>query len=66
MKLRLSSDFYAKEAIDMAIEDFRHVCDCRVLDEAYEIELLPTEPSEELAGEFANYVLGLMKNRSMI
>lgn len=66
MKIILNSNFYKKEAIEEAISAFSEICSCKILNDSFEIELTPeTAPSEELEGEFCNFVLGIAKDNMM-
>ena len=66
MKLKLNSNFYNKEAIIEALNDFKDVCEGKILNGDMEIELQPKEENKNLKQEFCNYVLGLMKNKIMV
>ncbi len=60
MKIKLSNKFYKKEAIKQAIEAFKDVCGCRILDDSFEIELIPKfETKTDISSEFCNFVLGV-------
>jgi hypothetical protein len=63
MRIKLNRNLYCIEAVQKAIEDFKEVCDCKVLNDSIEIELVPKENIENLEKEFYNYVLGLMKEK---
>ncbi len=66
MKLKLNKQFYNLEAVKEALSDFSKICDGKIINESIEIELIPKEDSKFLAEEFSNYVLGLMKNKSLV
>lgn len=66
MKIKLNNKFYNKEAVEGALDDFKEVCQGRILNEKIEVELEPKEETENLQEEFCNYVLGLMKNNVMV
>lgn len=66
MKIKLNNKFYNKEAVEEALDDFKEVCQGRILNEKIEVELEPKEETENLQEEFCNYVLGLMKNNVMV
>ena len=66
MKIKLNKDFYNKGAIEEAMDDFKEVCKGKIINEDIEIELQPKEKTKNLKQEFCNYVLGLMKNKTMV
>lgn len=64
VKIVLPNKFYDKESILEAIKDFKEVCEGKILNEEFEIELKYKEIiTEDLENEFSNYVLGLMQNK---
>jgi len=64
MKIKLNNKFYTKEAIDAAINAFRNVCICKLIDDSFELELNISENLEEpIAEEFCNFVLGTVKEK---
>ena len=60
MELRLNRRLYRKEAVDIALKDFGS-CKCRTEGLYHVIEM-----DARAAPEFANYVLGVMKNSQMV
>lgn len=67
MKIFLNNRLYSMEAVKEAAEDFNEICECDIISDKIEIELVPkTDVSEPVDKEFCNYVLGLMKNRELI
>ena len=66
MRLRLNNKFYSKEAIEEALKDFKEICKGRILNDGIEVELEPKEEVKLLKEEFCNYVLGLMKNKTLV
>jgi hypothetical protein len=66
MKIKLNNRFYDRTAVEEALRDFKKVCEGRILNDKIEIELEPKEKLDCLEEEFCNYVLGLMKNKSLI
>ena len=67
MRFFLSNKIYSIDAVRQAAEDFKEICDCRIVNDKIEIELiLKAEIEEPMEDEFCNYVLGLMKNKEMI
>lgn len=64
MKINLSNKFYKKEAIKIAIESFKDVCDCKIIDDSFEIELSSANGEEtKIRDEFYNFVLGITKDK---
>jgi hypothetical protein len=66
MKFILNKKFYNIEAVKESLNDFKEVCNGKILNENIEVELIPKEEIANLEKEFCNYVLGLMKNKSMV
>lgn len=66
MKIKLNNKFYDKKAVEEALDDFKKVCNGKIVNNDIEIELEPKEKIENLQEEFCNYVLGLMKNKIMV
>jgi len=66
MKIILNKQFYSIEAIEETLNDFKDVCDGRILNDKIEVEIFPKEEVRQLKEEFCNYVLGLMKNKNLI
>ena len=66
MKISLNNKFYNKEAIEEALKDFKEVCGGRVLNANFDVELLSKEEVANLKEEFGNYVIGLMKNKTLV
>ena len=66
MKIKFNHQFYKKEAIEEAINDFRTLCDGRILNMEITVEIIPKENIKNLEEEFSNYVLGLMKNKILV
>ncbi len=64
--ITLNRNFYDREAILEALEDFCEVCDGRIGNDYFEIELDADEDIENLEEEFGNYVLGLMKHEGLV
>ena len=60
--MKLNRKFYSREAISQAISDFSEVCDARISDDSFTVEIRPKEEIDDLEKEFSNYVLGLMQN----
>ena len=63
MKIKLNKDFYSIDAVKDALDDFKEVCEGRIMDGSMEIELEPKGDIKGLKDEFCNYVLGLMQNK---
>lgn len=66
VKLKLNKQFYDKKVIEEAFKDFKEVCSGRILNQVMEVELKPKENVTGLKEEFSNYVLGLMKNKTLV
>jgi len=66
MKIKLNKEFYNQDIVKVALNDFKKVCDGKILNDDLEIEFEPKEKIENLQEEFCNYVLGLMKNKIMV
>jgi hypothetical protein len=66
LKVRLNNKFYDAEVVEEAIRDFRGVCRGRIVNDKIEVELEQEEEISTLADEFCNYVLGLMKNKTIV
>ncbi len=64
IKIKLNSKFYDKEVIEEALNDFGEVCSGKMTDDGVELE--PKEDVKNLEEEFCNYVLGLMKNKTLV
>ena len=64
MKIKLNNKFYKKEAIDEAINSFRGVCQFRVINDSFEIEVKSKgSNAENIELEFLNFALGFMKEK---
>lgn len=66
MRIKLNNNFYDKGSIEEALRDFKDICNGSILDDSFEVELEPKEEANQLKGEFSNYVLGLMKNKTLV
>jgi len=66
MIFKLNKKFYNIEIVEEAFKDFKKVCKGRILNDKIEIELCPKGDIKQLKEEFCNYVLGLMKNKTLI
>ncbi len=66
MKIKLCNKFYKKEAISESIKNFEEVCECEILNDDFEIEIIPKIDDEaRLKGEFCNFVLGVTKDNML-
>lgn len=63
MKIKLNNNFYKKEAIEQAIEAFKEVCSCQIINDSFEIELNSNEGTA--TDEFCNFVLGITKDKML-
>ena len=66
MIIKLDKKFYDLNAIKEALEDFKEVCEGKILNDTIEVQLNPKGDINNLDGEFCNYVLGLMKNNMLV
>lgn len=66
MKIKLNNKFYNKGIVEEVLNDFKEVCNGKIVNNEIEIELEPKEDIKELKEEFCNYVLGLMKNKIIV
>ena len=67
--LKLKRDFYKIGSVKEAIRDFGEICEGRITSKEgplIEVRLIPKESSPNIEREFCNYVLGLMKNNSLV
>lgn len=62
-KIVLNNKLYHKESILQAIDDFKSEAKGKLLDDTFTVSL--TSPHDNIHMEFANYVLGLMKNNGI-
>ncbi len=66
MRIKLNNKFYKKEAIEAAIDSFKDICDSKILDDSFEIEITPKIGTEsDISLEFCNFVLGVTKDNMM-
>lgn len=70
IKLNLNKNLYELSSIKQVIKQFKNICDMTLKEEEgyFNITLKPKNNSLSLsfADEFANYVLALMKNKSLV
>ncbi|MBW2979898.1 HxsD-like protein [Candidatus Woesearchaeota archaeon] len=69
IRIRLNKQFYDINVVRESLKDFKRVCSGKVANKkAIEVMLKPKEQSLKgvLGHEFCNYVLGLMKNKTLI
>lgn len=66
IKIRLNKKFYDQTSIEEALDDFREICEGKIMDETFQVELKIIVNASDIEHEFTNYVLGLMKNKSII
>ncbi len=62
----LNKEFYDEKMINEALDDFKEICTGKIVDGQFKIELQTKEDMVDLNLEFANYVLGLMKNNTLV
>lgn len=66
MRIKLNNKFYKKEAIEKAIKAFKGVCECKLLDDSFEIEITSNSGDEQkIDNEFCNFVLGITKDNML-
>ncbi len=71
LRLRLSKELYDINVIKESVEQFSSSHECKFIDGDYAIvEIVPEEDKDmdpkEIAYEFFNYVLALMKNKAIV
>ena len=66
MKIRLNNKFYNKGAVAEALDDFKGVCKGKILNNRIDVQLKPKRNVKNIKEEFCNYVLGLMKNKTLV
>ncbi|MEM4267764.1 MAG: HxsD-like protein [Candidatus Woesearchaeota archaeon] len=66
--VRLNKSLYRREAIDIAVKDFRRIASFSITEgkKDFIINIKSKGKSLRLPYEFANYVLAVMKNNSMV
>jgi hypothetical protein len=66
-KIMFNKKLYLKEAIEQAINDFSEVAKLDFHEnDAFLVTISSEEDAESIGLEFKNYVLGVMKNESMV
>lgn len=69
-KIVFNKSFYNTPAIEDALDAFRDICTGELQDKEAQITVILTPKSnnnpDELKNEFCNYVLALMKNKSLM
>ncbi|MBW2977579.1 HxsD-like protein [Candidatus Woesearchaeota archaeon] len=69
-KLVLKKNFYDLNAVKEALNDFKKVCEGKIINKKDNIEIFLKAKNKNfennLSNEFCNYVLGLMKNRALV
>ena len=66
MRINLNNKFYRKEAIDETIAAFKDICESKIIDDSFEIEITPKIGTElNISPEFCNFVLGVTKDRML-
>ena len=61
MILRLNNKFYTKNSIESAIEAYSEVCEIKIINDSFEIELNAKIEEPMIGQEFCNFVLGVQK-----
>lgn len=63
----LNKNIYDKKMIEQALKDYSEACEGKIVDDKVTVELIPKEKFDEpVKEEFCNYVLGLMKNNTVV
>ena len=62
----LNNKFYNKEIVKVALKNFKGVCKGKILNDNIDVKLETKEDTPKLKEEFCNYVLGLMKNKTLV
>ena len=69
-KIVFKKSFYNLNSIKEALQDFKDVCEGRLIKKKNNIEVILKAKNKEfennLDKEFCNYVLGLMKNKALV
>jgi hypothetical protein len=69
-KILLKKSFYDLNAVKEALEDFKEVCEGKIINKKSQIEINLKPKNKDfnniLRNEFCNYVLGLMKNKALV
>jgi len=68
IKIKLNKQFYDITAVRESLKDFKGACTGKIANKkSIEIILKPKDkPINALGHEFCNYVLGLMKNKTLV
>lgn len=69
IKIKLNEQFYDIKAVKESLKDFNQVCSGKIANKKdIEIILKPKDKSltNVLGYEFCNYILGLMKNKTLV
>ena len=60
MILKLDCRIYNKQAIVIAAENFKEICQVEIKNDDFEIELIPKTNDKNIDSEFCNHVLAQM------
>ena len=66
MRINLNNKFYRKEAIEETLNAFKDICESKIINDSFEIEIIPKTGTElDISREFCNFVLGVTKDRML-
>ena len=69
-KIVLKKSFYNLDTVKEALDDFKGVCEGKIIAKKNNIEVFLEAKNKNLEkslnNEFCNYVLGLMKNKALV
>jgi hypothetical protein len=65
IQIKINPKFYKKEAVEESLKAFSDNFDYKIIDDSL-IEIESEDDLETVKNEFYNYVLALMKNKSMV
>ena len=65
IQIKINPKFYKKEAVEESQKAFSDNFDYKIIDDSL-IEIESEDDLETVKNEFYNYVLALMKNKSMV
>ena len=60
-RIHLTKNLYDINAIKSSLDDYKHICDGKIIDDSFLLELNPKKNIPHLKEEFCNHVLAYMK-----